>query len=199
MELKDIEVIIGIIIAVITTLYGLYKKGIVPMFKLCRNKYDSVKSFICDVQESVKLVNTELKPNHGSSIKDAISRIDNKVHILEAKNRAYFSHMQVPIVEFNENGHLIWMNRAGHNLFQKDMSELVNFGWLSSLSKKDRDIVEDEIIDAVRQERSFSIQFTIDNHNKILDILCDASPILTNHGKFFGYFGILRILPENTP
>lgn len=189
---KDLETWIAIIIAISGALFGLYMKGIVPMFKLCKNKYDSIKSFVCDLQESVQLVKTELQSNHGSSIKDAIFRIDDKVHILEAKNRAYFAHVHLPIIEFDINGHLVWMNRSSYTLFGKDLSELRNFGWLSSIDPEDRERVEEDITNSVRQQRSFSTKFKIINQDKSVVVVCDAAPIITNNGKFNGYFGTLQ-------
>lgn len=195
LNLSDLETMIAIIAGSLPIIFAIYK-GLVKMLSLVKKKYISTKNFINELGDCVKLVNTELKPNHGSSIKDAISRIDNKISIIDLKNRAYLSHMEVPVIELDSNGNLQWTNRAGFKLFGKDLSELLNFGWFGCIINEQRDTVEAEILDCIRQKRACSINFKIKTNKKDMDVTLDVSPIVIN-GNLNGFFGIIRSLDNS--
>jgi gas vesicle protein len=195
MDFTNVDTLLATIGTVITILITVYK-GIKPVYTLCKKKYDSVKSFIKDVSDCVQLVNTELKTNHGSSIKDAISRIDNKVMGLESKNKAYLSHIGLPIFELNSSGQLTWINRAGFSLLKKDFTELKDLGWMGLVCPDDRDRVESEIEDSSRQRRAFSIKFNLLFENKYNAVIFEATPLFEKE-KFNGYFGVIKIADDD--
>lgn len=194
-DFSKVETIIAIVAGSLPILFAIHK-GLVKMLNLVKGKYISTRNFINELSDCIKLVNTELKPNHGSSIKDAISRIDNKINVIDLKNRAYLSHIEIPVIELDSVGNLQWTNRAGYRLFGKDLSELINLGWLGCIVNEYRDMVESELQDGIRQKRGCSIQFKLKTNNKEMDVILDMSPIITG-GHLNGFFGIIRTLDDS--
>jgi hypothetical protein len=190
MDLTNVEKWVAVTGAAAPILYGLYKKGVVPMFTYCKTKYAKAKTFISDISDCIKLVNLELTPNHGSSIKDAICRIDHRVYTLEEKNRVFLQHLDVPHIDLNKLGHLQWANRACLKLFNKDFTEVRNFGWLGCINSIDRDIIEEELKDSIRQERSFTGTFKL---NDKINVILEATAIFSENGGFNGYLGVLKL------
>lgn len=165
------------------------------MLKFVKSKHKQVKQFCSDLAECISLVNQELKPNCGSSIKDSINRIDRNTSIVENKQRAYFSHLDTPIWESDKNGNRIWANAAYLQLIRSDLDSIKNYGWLSTIHPDDREDVEIEWRNCIKDARFFNMKYRIIDANDVeYKVHGEALPVFDNNKLLSGFIGTIKVL-----
>lgn len=128
----------------------------------------------------------EFKPNGGSSIKDALNRIEEKLLKLEFMKLSYLDIVDKPVFITNRFGKYVWVNKAYSRLVGKPSNELVGSGWENVIHIDDRQRVKEEWYTACFELRPFHSVFKLACDNRILSVKCEA------YGEgSVGYFGYL--------
>jgi PAS domain-containing protein len=178
---------LDIIIASITIL-GILFRVFVVLRKYCMN--------ISDMKAKISFIHSELTPNHGSSIKDKINRIEDRI-ACQNSTIDKISHRQiwlldnesVPLFETDIDGKFTWVNKKFKDLVHRDDKYLLGYGWKNIIHDRDRDAVIDKfmkcITDQITYEDSFEI---VDDHENTYNVHCLATA--ADDGE---YMGVIRI------
>lgn len=188
MALVDIVTILGGLGSVAGTIYGFYKFVIKPVFLFLKRLKASF-----DILEKLQ---EEFKPNGGSSLRDAINRIEMRLLIEQHARRAMSVAMDVGVFETDGNGLCTWVNQLYTDVSGLTTEEAKNFGWVAGIYEKDRDRVTEEWEQAVKQKRVFKLEYAYINvrNSEFTPAQCTAYPITNNKGDTIGFIGIVRKL-----
>jgi PAS domain S-box-containing protein len=146
-------------------------------------------------------IKKELTHNGGSSMKDIITALNDKVsHIcdnssylanqfsrLEALQKSIVNTSDRPTFETDVSGSCIFANKAFLNLIGRSFDDVKNFGWINIVHPDDRHFVKKEWDAALEDNRNFELIFRIICKEKnIYRVYCEAHPI---NGPLNGYIG----------
>ena len=87
--------------------------------------------------EAMDKVLSELEPNHGTSMRDAINRIEALVIKSDRTAEAWLNLDDRPMYMTNETGSMTWCNRAYVNLHARPKEDLLGLGFMSTIAKND--------------------------------------------------------------
>lgn len=173
--------------SVLSALGVLYKYVIIPLYdkyiklkEKIKNDYNQWRSLANTAVLVHDIITKELQTNGGSSIKDALKRIENKLTFIEAKNKAYLSLEDEPIWESDEFGHCIWANHSYLKITGFEFNYLKNAGWISIINEEDRSRVREEWNRAVEEKRVFYCEYIINRYDGTkLKVLGIGHPVLS--------------------
>ncbi len=147
-----------------------------------------------------EIITKELQTNGGTSIKDCIRRIENRLLIIDAKHKAFLSLENEPIWESNELGECVWANHSYLKVTGFEFNYLKNAGWISIINEKDRSRVREEWNMAVKEKRVFSCEYTINRYDGTkIKVYGNGFPILSIlDNTVTGYIGRLSFCESST-
>jgi len=93
------------------------------------------------LMESMDKVLAELKPNHQTSMRDAVDRIEAMVIKSDRTTEAWLNLDSRPMYMTDDKGHMIWCNRAYVSLHERPKEDLLGLGFMSTIAKHDLDRV----------------------------------------------------------
>jgi PAS domain-containing protein len=137
----------------------------------------------------------ELKPNGGSSIRDAINRIDRKLSAIDFSQKTHWNlDTKKPIFITDGDGMLVWANTAFLNIVSRPLEDLLGNGWQNSIHQDDRNNVRVEWSSACKESRPFDFVFRVFKYeqNESFYIRCSA-----RGDSSTGFIGILEIFPDS--
>jgi len=177
-----------IIVAVVTILLGgfaIWKKILLPIYRTH-----------LAVMETVTIVKTELKPNGGLSIKDAINRLEISTIKSEARFRNFVELSTPPHIGFFEmdnNGYLTWVCKNYRLVTNKTSEELLGASWLSTILPTERDRVYQEWKQLVENGAGGVLTFNgIVEKDKQFHFVMKLTPVLAKT-QIVGFVGNLEI------
>lgn len=125
----------GVIGTLLGSLIWFYRKTVRPMVRYF-NKLAACMEDHGQLIKNVETIKKEITTNGGSSIKDAINRIEKRQLIIDERTRAMFYGKDKPIFEIDNVGNIQWGNKAFHKLMgHKNLSGL---DWVSLVDEPDR-------------------------------------------------------------
>jgi PAS domain S-box-containing protein len=150
-----------------------------------------------DETDVLERIEAELRPNGGTSLRDVINDIQERVHESDAFQRASLNIHDVAIVRFNSKGQVVHANRQLAHLVNMSIDELKGDGWINFIYAPERDLIMRKWRGAVESGREFSENATI---------LCADGTETVAHMNIFretDYFGKIRgflgvIMPFNS-
>lgn len=166
----------------------------------------SYKSFK-KLKDSVDFIAKELKPNSGTSLRDAVDgvkkssqrtemilqEIDQRLASVELAQKVYIDiDSQVPIFQTDVKGSLVWANKAFVNFVRIPLNELSGHGWQTIIEQSERDKVRKEWDLAISENRVFEYCFRIFIDNSAQTVKCRA--VGCDHG---GYIAILTEIEQD--
>lgn len=196
--IEQLNWVSAVAIPVFTLILGimtfLYKWG-----KKLYSFFDSEAEERKNITKKVDIILSELTPNHGSSLKDKVGRIENSLHentkltqTLLDRQRWILDNQETAIFECDESGLCIWTNDAYKTLLKRDSTELIGNGWRNFIHESDRERVVTEWDSAITEGRSSQSTFKmVDRDGKIMNVNCYATKHANN-----GFVGNLKIIKE---
>lgn len=182
----SVEEITGIV-ALVTTVGGILWKGITVL----RGKIQKWTEWFKTITKNIDSIMAEFQPNHGSSMKDAMSRIEIRQILTDERLKISFLETGTPILEFDNQGNCVYANKLVKNLLDEDDDALMGLGWLGSIEASQRDEVRKEWLSCIAENREFSMTIRL-NHLEPKETHMHASPLRNQEGKLIGYLGILN-------
>lgn len=164
--------------------------------KIISDKYLFLESTISKINE----ISKEFAPNHGSSLRDSITRIQNDLaknteltEKISTRQKWLFDNREMPIFESDEQGLCVWVNVAYMNIVKRDMNFLLGHGWKNAIAPEDRERVVESWNSCVKDGRDSEDTYSlIDSHGERTKVFTAACKT----GKF-GYVGAIKILNSN--
>lgn len=158
-------------------------------------------ALVKDLEAHLSQISLEFSPNGGSSIKDQITRIEKSVHHLAenhnfstARILALQANKDLALYEMNADGHLVHINSAFVNLYQRPYEELIKGGWVDYLDPKDIDRIAESGRAATEGRTTWFERFTVIRKDGTkIPCVGRGYPIVSLDGKFYGFAGAISI------
>ena len=129
-----IEIIVGSIL--IPFVLWLFTVGCKKCVKVIKPVIKMVKGHDYLV-DSLKQIKGELTTNGGSSIKDAINRIEKRQIMIDKRSKAVFYNVEEAIFEVDQNGFILWANKSFHNIM--GTKNIKGLDWISYIDEPQRE------------------------------------------------------------
>lgn len=160
-----------------------------------KRELDKVKEKQDSLDKKLDFIVSQLSPNGGTSLRDAITRLEKHQRIAESKMAQYLDTKDAAIFETNELGLYTWVSRSYESLVGRPKSDLLKYGWTVAIVAEDLDAVRHEWSLAIEQKRIFESSYRIDKHGKIIRCKCKAIPAFFND-EVIAWTGILMEEPN---
>lgn len=161
-------------------------------FRLTR-KMDELMQEIQASRVASQAVLAELRPNGGSTIRDAISRIESGTQANSERMVAILQRDTTPAFETDASGEVSFVNRAYINLAGRQFHELLGHGWVLTVHTEDRAAVRMEWDEAIRDVRAFESRYrVVDTQGHIHNVIAYFQPMYTTTRKCAGFIGSIR-------
>lgn len=158
------------------------------------------------IQSALIAIQAELHPNGGSSLRDAVNRIDARTkNIEENTRRLQVSHevltevVDIPFFRSDKNGHTTYCSGALCRLAGiTNAKEYMGMNWLSYVHDDDIDHVKENWLNAIADKRMYLGTFRINNisEKKVYLITEKATPVLDDDNNVLGWEGIITHYEE---
>lgn len=191
--------IAGAIVA-LSKLGVIIKNGAVNSFNYMKNRRMKnekielmVNSFEC-IQQKLDSLVAELRPNGGKSLRDLVEKINENTTYNREYVRATLDNDFQMIYETDSNGEYLWVNNTYARYTNKQIDDLLGYGWLNSVCADCRSKVRNEWESSIEEHRDFNMEYDIIGfNNEKLKVVSNAKPIKLS-GIIKGYYGTIKIL-----
>jgi len=193
----------ALVAGIITSVGVIYQKAIKPTI----DHIHKVSGLMKDIEEvveqhknldfptlvvDVRKIIADIKPNSGSSLREAVDRIESRSIMMERTCEAFHQDGPVALFRCTTDGRNIDVNRTYCRLLKCTKEELTGYGWRNFL----RASVDPSYDDVWRpsfeegREVEFSIEFKDSDGNPV-DLDVHAYPISDTQGEIVQYLGLL--------
>lgn len=158
------------------------------------------------IQNALNRIQAELHPNGGSSLRDAINRIDARTKTIEANTRRLqVSHevltevVDVPFFRSDANGNTTYCSNSLCRLAGIASSkDYMGMNWLTYVHNDDVDHVRSSWLVAIAEKRTFLGSFRLVNpySGKTYNIVEKATPVLDDNDVVLGWEGVITKYEE---
>lgn len=172
------------------------------IFRYLYSKYLKLKATceeICSIHTMIPKIYSELSPNHGTSIKDKIDKIDKKVdentrvtNQICLRQRWILDNRDEPIFECDVDGKCTWVNEKYCQLTKFNPSYLLEHGWKNVIHEDDRERVLNEWESALKDKRSSTCSYRIVDHERVVYHVTSIATVTEGHG----YIGSIKVLSK---
>ena len=141
----------------------------------------------------------ELYPNSGSSLRDAINRLEKNQTLVNDRILNIMNHDKTPVFETDSDGLLTWTNIAFMVMTGRTMHELQGYGWINAIYEFDREKVSQQWDSAVEDRRSFEMIFSYQNTDgTVYPAFIRAAPVRSS-GELVGWTGYVNLIDLDPP
>jgi PAS domain-containing protein len=156
---------------------------------------------VANLKNHLDEISEEFSPNGGSSLKDQVTRIEKSVvHLAENNNfstariLALQANKDLALYEMNAEGHLVHINSAFVNLYQRPYEELMAGGWVDHIDPKDIDRIAESGRAATEGRTTWFERFTVIRQDGTrVPCVGRGYPIVSLDGDFYGFAGAISI------
>lgn len=185
MIISDMLLILTTIAGAATAIVTFYKAVIRPILKAFKK-----------IKETVTLIeklHDEFKPNGGSSLRDAVNRIEEKILCEQGARRVLSMALDVGVFECDADGLCLWVNQYYTTITGLSPFEARNFGWINAVDIRDRDGVVEQWDLAIKHKRIFQMEYKLVNilNGIPTKVRCHSSPIFNDKNEIIGHVGII--------
>jgi PAS domain S-box-containing protein len=206
-ELKHLGVILSAFGAIGTAMIFvsryMYRGGtIVSVFLSDFGKMPSRISGLADAYKElckrVGAIENELKPHGGTSLRDAVTRVEQMTIGTRAHVRLQYQMNLTPTFEIGTDGSATWVNRAYIEEYGMGLDDISGNKWLSNIHPDDRERVMKEYAHIIEDKRQGSIQYRAQFKGepyRNMDII--VYPIFDHESACLGWVGYSKMLPRS--
>lgn len=160
-----------------------------------RKKLDELIDKFGAMDTKIDRIDCELRTNGGSTVKDMVCRIDEKVEHIQARVRHQDETSDKPIFELDSRGHLTFANCAFRELVNADDQDLTHRSYLSKVHADDRTRFIRELDEAIENKMPIdsTVKMRYDSAQFVTVRLC-ANPDVRSvnpkkEAELIGFFG----------
>lgn len=176
--------LVAILAAIATALAFLHRMVFKPAFKW-------TKSALLSLQK-IDVIHEQMFTNGGSTLRDAVNRIESRLNLLEKKQSLYILDTPHGVYETNKAGEYTAVNRTFCRSIGKSENEALGRGWLNSIAEHDRERVDNGWRYAVENSIEYdSVYDMVDSGGYVFKVRCKANPIKSADGFVMGYIGVV--------
>lgn len=155
LDWKDVYLVLQIVIAASAVIAIVYKI-LAYIFKKIKAEYEN----LCTIHTMVATIYAELTPNHGTSLKDKVNKIETTLEEntkaterIMYRQRWLLDNRDEPIFESDWNGQCTWVNNKYCSLTGYKLEEFLKNGWHNVIHQDDREHVVNEWKAAIEGKR----------------------------------------------
>lgn len=152
-----------------------------------------VDQFDC-IQQKLDSLVSELRPNGGKSLRDLVEKINENTTYNREYVRATLDNDMQMIFETNANGEIVWVNSTYGRYTGKQTTDLLDNGWLDTVSNDQRSKVREEWQLSVEEHRDINLDYNMVSYDgSKMKVQSNARPIRLA-GTIKGYYGTIKII-----
>lgn len=156
-----------------------------------------VFKWIFTLNNNVREILKEVKPNSGTSLKDKVDKIEkqisvdsNLINIICRRQKWLLDNRPEPIFECDVNGNCTWVNEKYCQLLQHDVDYFLGNGWKNGVHGEDLEMVEKEWERAIKDKRSStSTHRVVDREGNVYKV-----KVIATRNDNHGYIGHIEIV-----
>lgn len=152
-----------------------------------------VRKFFRDLMNaisSIELIKKEVQTNGGSSLKDAMYRMEEQILIIEHYRKLQISNSPYGVCSCDSNGHVLDMNRKFYEFCGLSRDQCMGMGWFLAIESHDeRECVRIAIHDCLTDKRETQVNIKLNGKM----VTQHYYPIIDRIGKVVG----LMVSTEN--
>lgn len=148
-------------------------------------------------ERAMDAVLAEITTNGGSSLKDAVNRIEDglirqggRINLLLTMDDA------AAVFETDGAGLCIWVSPAHQRLTGRPMDEVMGWGWIAAIHEDDADHVRQSWRSAVEDRRAFISRFRIVRPDGTVVSVHSAANTLRAGARVVGWVGMMTVIDE---
>lgn len=167
--------------------------GIVWLFG---KKLLSIVIDTCRTVQTIKKISEEHRPNGGSTMRDAIDRIEKRLIITEQRERIVLNKANLHLFECDGAGKCIWANHSFLNLVGRDFEEVSGRGWENFVHPDDRERIIDEFKIANDHLRDAEANYRIVNKEtrREIRVSSHANIMLNSKNEIIGWMKEIKLV-----
>lgn len=151
---------------------------------------------VLDVKASTARLEAELRPNGGSSLRDAVDGLATRMDLFSARKMAALDAQDVAYFETDSGGRLTIASRSLCRLAGRDDGELMGNGWLDSIMPVDRPRVAEAWHDSVARGTALTeYAACVRPSGSAIACRIDACPVVVA-GSVAGWVGLVTKVEE---
>ena len=208
-SLTTVSVKIGVAAGIVTSMGIIFTKVVRPTFLWIHDTISCMEDFFLSAYKlvnahknvdlpllvkEVSAIRAELLPNGGSSVRDAINRIEEKVILTDRMHWAIRQDGPYGIFRCDKEGRNLEVNRTFCRWLSVGADELLGHGWRNYVLRGDvNHFVDQEWQDAFHQGRE--VEFILHMRTvqgTVLELDIKAHPIQNRVGDIVEYIGVIR-------
>jgi len=145
--------------------------------------------------KQLDFVASELLPNGGSSVRDALNRIEHSVALTNERQRARMLDSVDMVFETDSEGNCIWVNRTYARITNRLPAELLGHGWVNAIAAEDRNHVTEGWYTSTRENREFDMEFSFATPEGVkIPARVRSYKMKDTHDETLGYLGTVTLL-----
>ena len=147
------------------------------------------------VSELNSFVRAKLNYNGGSSLPDALRRIENQLFVFEAKSIALLNDDKKGLFYCDLSGHNTWVNRTYARFLGCGQDELLGYGWKSFIKTQELARYNKIWVEAFKDGCEFedTVEFSNAQGHKI-GLNVEMSAVKNSRGETISYLGQVTAL-----
>lgn len=139
-------------------------------------------------------IEAEFRPNGGSTLRDAISRLEREIGRIREIERCQVDAVGIAAFETDEAGGCVWASAAYLDLVDRPIADVRGAGWSIVIHQDDRERVLSEWGRVVVERRRFELSFRYTARNgTVIPVHVVAVPVSG------GYYGVVRATTDQAP
>jgi PAS domain S-box-containing protein len=185
--------VVALMVASVTAAIFLWRKALLPTIRGVRKILTEIDT-MADSRIKINSIYNELHPNGGSSIRDAINRIEMRLVQVEQKQNVYLLESPQGIYETDSDGNYIGVNRTFLRMVARTEKEVLGRGWVHCIAEHDKDKVKKAWDEAVEHGMEFSMIYDMmDVDGEVFKVNAIAYPMESPTTKqIIGWLGTIN-------
>lgn len=179
--------------------WAIYKYGLKPaaqhLYKtvVAMHKISEVSAALTQLAAAVDDLKMDLRPNGGSSLRDAVDRVESVVILNQNTQKAILDLLNSGFFLTDAEGEFVHVNLHWQFLTGITLPDARGHGWILAIHPEDRVELMEQWDMAVEDGRPFHKKFRIQHVGKhtIKTVYCHTAPLHDLNGILVGYVGTL--------
>jgi PAS domain-containing protein len=180
-----------VVLWVVRKLFGRLDR-IISGFESVGEKVDQVSDRVEKLEPVVARLATEVAPNGGSSLRDAIDAIERRVTILAGQHRARFEGDGLATYECDAEGQCTYASVALADMYGMTPDQFLGSGWLMAVDGPgERERVWDAWLSAIKRGIPYEDSYMVVVGKEKRKVRTYTRAVRDKTGKALCYFGIV--------
>ena len=150
---------------------------------------------LTQIGEQLTFVVKEMRVNGGTTVKDALNRIEKNLELTNERLRAGLRDSDEMCFEADEKGRVIWANRTVMRTLGRSPEQIMGQGWVNIIAPSVRDRVVKKWQESIDQHREFEMEVIWQRADGTeFPVFVHSYRMADANNNTLGYFGTVKLL-----